>query len=187
MIYIDDRINELDIASALEKVSQQRREQALRFKHEQGKRTCLSAYLLLKRGLLEEYGIKENPVFGYGEHGKPFLKDYPDIHFNFSHCSCAVACILSNRPVGIDVECVRTVSESVMRYAMNEEELASIRQSENPMLQFARLWTKKEAAVKLIGTGITDNLKTVLQTPGLVFETVECSERGYLYTVCRYQ
>ena len=186
MIYIDEHINDFDVAAALSQVSEQRREQALRFKYEQGKRTCLLAYLLLKRALREEYGIEDNPVFGYGEHGKPFLTDYPHIHFNFSHCANAVAVAVSDAPVGIDIESLRAVGSSVVRYAMNDEEIAQIEQAADSTLQFVRLWTMKEAAVKLIGTGITDNLKAVLQMPDLHFETVECTDAGYVYSVCRY-
>ena len=186
MIYIDEHINDFDVAAALSQVSEQRREQALRFKYEQGKRTCLLAYLLLKRALREEYGIDANPVFGYGEHGKPFLTDYPHIHFNFSHCANAVAVAVSDAPVGIDIESLRAVGSPVVRYAMNDEEIAQIEQAADSTLQFVRLWTMKEAAVKLIGTGITDNLKAVLQMPDLHFETVECPDAGYVYSVCRY-
>ena len=44
------------------------------------------------------------PEFSYGEHGKPFLKNYPDWHFNISHCKNAVCCVLSRENVGIDIE-----------------------------------------------------------------------------------
>ena len=44
-------------------ISAQRREQALKFKFEQGQRLCVLAYQLLKQGLREMYGITESPVF----------------------------------------------------------------------------------------------------------------------------
>ena len=59
MIYINDHTEELDIAAALAKVSPQRREQALRFRFDAGRRLSLSAYLLLMEGLEKEYGITE--------------------------------------------------------------------------------------------------------------------------------
>ncbi len=184
MIYIDDRIFEFDLTSALQQISSQRREQAVRFKHELGQRTCVLAYLLLKRALREEYGINENPVFEYNEHGKPSIVGHPDIYFNFSHCREAVVCAVSNQPVGIDVESVRVFKESLVRYTMNDDEVQLILSAERPEVAFTRLWTMKEARLKLTGQGIQDNLKTVLdEAHPKRYTTVECLEKGYIYTV----
>jgi 4'-phosphopantetheinyl transferase len=162
MIYIDEHINDFDLESALLELSDQRREQALRFKYEQGRRTCVLAYLLLKRALREEYGITENPIFEYGEHGKPSIVGHPEIFFNLSHCREAVACAVSDQPIGIDVESVRQFKESLVRYTMNEREVAQIMEAERPDVAFIRLWTMKEARLKLTGEGISNDLKTVL-------------------------
>jgi 4'-phosphopantetheinyl transferase len=186
MIYIDEHINDFNLESALLELSDQRREQALRFKYELGRRTCVLAYLLLKRALREEYGITENPVFEYGEHGKPFIVGHPEIFFNLSHCREAVACAVSDRPIGIDVESVRQFKESLVRYTMNEREVAQIMEAERPDVAFIRLWTMKEARLKLTGEGISNDLKTVLdEAVKKQYTTVECLQQGYIYTVCR--
>jgi len=185
MVYIDEHIMDFDLGAALAEISEQRRQQALRFKFERGQRTCVLAYLLLKEALRREYGITENPLFDYGEHGKPFIVGHPEIHFNLSHCREAVACAVSNRPVGIDVESVREYKEGLARYTMNERELAEIEAAERPDAAFIRLWTMKEARLKLTGQGITDDLKTVLDdTSHLKFTTIEQIDRNYIYTVC---
>ena len=185
MIYIDNHINDFDLDAALQQLSEQRRQQALRFRYELGQRTCALAYLLLKRALREEYGITENPVFEYSEHGKPSIAGHPEIFFNLSHCREAVACVVSNRPVGIDIESVRSFKESLVRYTMNDEEVEQIMNAPRPEVAFIRLWTMKEARLKLTGEGINDNLKTVLnETDIKKYTTVECLERGYIYTVC---
>ena len=186
MLYLNDRLNDFDLDDALAQLSEQRREQALRFKHETGRRTCAAAYLLLCRGLREEYGITEKPVFGYGEHGKPFLVGHQDIHFNLSHCREAAACYVSDRPVGIDVETVRPVRESLMAYTMNEQEQAEIRRAARPDVAFTRLWTQKEALMKLSGRGIDNNLKDVLQLRGdVVLETVVSDDLRYVYSIAK--
>ena len=185
MIYIDDHINDFDLDAALQQLSEQRRQQALRFRYELGQRSCALAYLLLKRALREEYGITENPVFEYGEHGKPTIADHPEIFFNLSHCREAVACAVSDKPVGIDVESVRSFKESLVRYTMNDEEVEQIMTAPRPEVAFIRLWTMKEARLKLTGEGINDNMKTVLnEADRKKYTTVECLERGYIYTVC---
>ena len=103
MVYIDEHIMDFDLDAALQQISEQRREQALRFKFERGQRTCVLAYILLKKALRQEYGIHENPIFEYNAHGKPSIIGHPDIHFNLSHCREAVACAVSPHPIGIDV------------------------------------------------------------------------------------
>ena len=49
---------------------------------------CAKAYMLLKDGLREAYGIVDNPTFEYVKHEKPVLRDYPNIHFNLSIKLC---------------------------------------------------------------------------------------------------
>ena len=185
-VYIDDQIDGFDLEAALQQISEQRREQALRFKFERGRRECVLAYLLLKRGLRELYGITENPLFAYGEHGKPSIVGHPEIHFNLSHCREAVACVVSDHPVGIDVESVvRHYKEGLVGYTMNEQEQQLIAAAQQPDVAFTRLWTMKEARLKLTGEGISRDLKTVLDEPNeKKYTTVECLQRGYIYTVC---
>ena len=169
-----------------------RREQVLAYKHDLGQRQSLLVYRLLCQGLREEYGITEPPTFTYGKHGKPYiptlspaLSHYGEgviskvvdtqipppsrgevgrrVHFSLSHCKEAVACVIDDQPCGIDIESVnRRASESLIRYAMNEEEQSRIAESIEKNRTFIRLWTQKEAVLKLIGTGIRDDMKDVL-------------------------
>lgn len=183
MVYLNDDIANFDFEAALPLLSEQRREQALKFKHEQGRKTCAAAYLLLCEGLRKEYGITEKPVFEYGEHGKPFILGHPEIHFNMSHCREAAICAISETPVGIDVESIREYRESLVHYTMNDDEIAAITQSPNPALTFIRYWTMKEAVLKLSGEGIRNDLKTVLIGFANQIQTFVNEPRGYVYSV----
>ncbi|MDE5788474.1 MAG: 4'-phosphopantetheinyl transferase superfamily protein [Bacteroidaceae bacterium] len=173
MIYIDDRINEYpesDITRWTAELPWQRRERVEAIRHDAGRRQSLLSYRLLCRALREEYGITEPPTFTYNEHGKPFLTetDGRHLHFSLSHCREAVCCVVSERSCGIDIECPRRVPDSVIHYAMNEEEQALIDRAgrdgeeKERMQLFLRLWTRKEAVLKLEGTGIRDTMKDVL-------------------------
>ena len=173
---------DLDLEAALKEISEQRREQALKFKHEQGQRLCVLADQLLKQALREEYGITENPVFEYNEHGKPSIIGHPEVFFNLSHCKEAAVCVVSDQPVGIDVESIREDKEGLVHYSMNDDEIQEIESAEHPDVAFIRLWTMKEATLKLIGTGISNDLKTVLDTAKYKYTTVE--RQRYIYTVC---
>ena len=182
-IIVSEEIWDFDLEAALEDISVQRREQALKFKFELGQRLCVLAYRLLKQGLREEYGIVGNPIFEYNEHGKPSIVGHPEIHFNLSHCKEAVVCVVSDQPVGVDVESIREYRESLVRYTMNDEEIREIESAEDPASTFIRLWTMKEATLKLIGTGISNDIKTVISKE-YRYTTVE--KKNYIYTVCFY-
>lgn len=191
MVYIYDDIEGFsaeELAQSIEKLPTQRREAALRFKHELGRKQCVLAYNLLCNALESEYGITEKPVFEYGEHGKPSIIGHADIHFNLSHCKNAVACAVSDKPIGIDIESVRTAKESVVRYAMSDDEVKHIFESENPDLEFTILWTKKESVLKLTGEGINDKMKSVLSPENMIrihIETTVCD--NYVYSVSKYK
>ena len=171
-----------NLKAVLDDISEQRREQALKFKYEQGQRLCVLAYLLLKQALREGYGITENPVFEYNEHGKPSIVGHPELFFNLSHCKEAAICVVSDQPVGVDVEGIREYKESLVNYTMNDEEIAQIKSAENPAAAFIRLWTMKEATTKLIGTGISNDMKTVLDPTKYKYTTVD--RQRYIYTIC---
>lgn len=183
MIYLNDDIAHFDFEAALPLLSEQRREQAMKFKYEQGRKTCAAAYLLLCEGLRKEYGMAEKPVFEYGEHGKPFIIGHPEIHFNLSHCKEAAICVISDRPVGVDIESIREYKESLVDYTMNDDEVAMIAHSLHPAQTFTRLWTMKEAILKCCGEGIGGrSMKNVL-TGSERIETIVNVEKNYVYSV----
>lgn len=181
-VLVSEEIWSFDLEAALGEISEQRREQALKFKYELGQRLCVLAYQLLKQALRKEYGITENPIFEYNEHGKPSIVGHPEIFFNLSHCKEAAVCVVSDQPVGVDVESIREYREGLVRYSMNDEEVREIESSEHPERAFIHLWTMKEASLKLIGTGISNDLKTAIDYQQFHYKTIE-SER-YIYTVC---
>ena len=184
IILVNENIWEFDLEAGLKDISEQRREQALKFKFEQGQRLCVLAYQLLKEGLQKEYGITDNPIFEYNEHGKPSIVGHPEIYFNLSHCKEAAICAISDKPVGVDVESIREFRDSLVNYTMNDEEKAEMASSSNPAATFIRLWTMKEATSKLIGTGITNDVKTLIDTTKYKYNTTE--KESYIYTICSF-
>lgn len=172
---------------AVAKLPAWRRERALAYRHEQGRKECAMSYLLLCRALREVYGIEWQPCFVIGEHGKPelalpqeglgdaSLKDAPGgtsleaalpfsslPHFNMSHCKKAVACVVADGEVGVDIERLGRFSEAMARHVLNDEEYAEVMAADDPDVVFTDYWTKKEAIVKLTGRGIDDDLKNII-------------------------
>ncbi len=186
MIYINEHTEDLDIATALAKVSPQRREQAMKFRFESGQRLSLAVYLLLMDGLRDEYGILSPPVFNYTSEGKPFIADRPDIHFNFSHSGNVALCALSNQPLGADVEVPRKITPSLIAYTMNDDEQSQINASPDPAMRFLHFWTRKEALLKLTGEGIRNDMKQVLkESEQYHFETIKTNH--YLFSIVKHR
>ena len=162
-------------------VPEPRRSEALGFKHTFGRFACLKSYLMLAELLRSEFGLEEFRMEA-SEHGKPFIPDHPDIHFNISHCRKAISVVVSDKPVGIDVEEFRNFSDGLLDKSMSPTEKSEILNSDIPQEKFALYWTRKEAVFKMQGTGITDNLHHIL-SGGVTTGTKINREKGYALSV----
>ena len=179
--------SEQEIARLLPLVSEQRREQALRYKHSFGQFCCLKSYIILCE-LLAEWGRKNQqlvpllPEFLYNEYGAPYIAGGP--HFSISHCKHGIAVVINNTPVGIDIEVVRPFKDDLMQKTMNSAEQQHIISSTHPNKEFIRLWTQKEAYLKLKGTGIiTDLHNTLAQKQDIVWKEVSNFQLEYICTI----
>lgn len=192
-IFIRDDIEQVgnaELAPLLSRLPEWRREKVLRFKHLSGQRESAIAFLLLSEALQTEYGVHDVPPFSYTEHGKPFLADYPHIHFNLSHCRNAVLCALDDQPIGADVESIRTASPGLVRYTMSDAEQALITSSPHPDRTFTTLWTRKEALLKLTGEGVGSEMHHILlpqrlADAGIQLHTTVCQD--YIYSIATRQ
>lgn len=163
-----DQITAAELQAAMAQLPDWRREKAMKFRFHSGKCECTYAFRLLQKALPHISDI----TFSEDEHGKPSIIGHPEICFNLSHCKYAVACAIDSHPIGVDIECRGRYKSSLAEYTCCEAELAMINSALDPDLTFTILWTKKEALLKLIGTGITDNLKDILlNTPNVTFST----------------
>ena len=92
---------------------------------------------------------------------KPYLPEYPMVQFNLSHCKGMVACIISSKAVGIDVEPIRPFHPAVMRKVCSHEEQKLIEEASCQEESFFRLWTLKESYIKAVGKGLRLSMKQV--------------------------
>lgn len=147
---------------ALFAVSPARRERILSIKPLRERCLSLGGALLLQNAL-KTLEIRD-PVFACGDHGKPYLPDFPEVHFNVSHAGEYALCALSDAPVGCDVERIRPLSPHLPERVLSPEELASLTaQPEGTEREtlFFRFWTLKESYLKAVGCGITVELASV--------------------------
>lgn len=169
--------------------SAQRQAQALRYSHTFGQFCCLKSYEMLLT-LLREWGREHNtdtydtfpPEFLYNDHGQPRLLGGP--HFSISHCKEAIAVCVDDTSVGIDVESIRVLRPELVAKAMSIKEQNLIAASVSQEWAFTRLWTQKEALLKLRGTGIIADLRNTLDDcAGVSFLTMDNPLHNYVLTI----
>ena len=168
-------------------VSEQRRQQALRYSHTFGRFCCLKSYLMLLELLSAVYPELDTskPEFGYTAQGKPFLLARPDIHFSISHTKNAILVAISDAPIGVDIEAFRSPSAALIARTMNATEQAAILQaSGTPEALFSAIWTRKEAVLKLRGTGIEGDLKHVLSGSEAIFTRIFL-RKSYAFSIAQ--
>lgn len=131
----------------LDRLPTERKERALACrKEEDSMRIACAGYLLQK--VLSNEGI-DHPIFEKNQWGKPCLKDEV-LHFSLSHSGLWVVCAVSDTPVGVDIERPRNMDKITKLFptARTEEDVL-------------RLWTAKEAYLKMVGCGLTAGLDSV--------------------------
>lgn len=190
-IEIDDHMNRCtaaEVARLLPLVPEWRREQALRYKHLFGQYCCLRSWemvtdLSIQSRLALDLLSTKSRLVRYNEHGKPFFEDGP--FFSISHCKEAIAVVVAEEPVGIDVESIRKADESLIERVMNKQEreqLDGVEGIEKDRL-FTRLWTQKEAVVKALGTGLQsfEQIQGILEKGAWRVESFE--KEKYIYSI----
>ena len=146
----------------------ERRAKVERFVFQKDKCLCLGAGLLLSFAL-RKAGVRDFAL-GYGAHNKPHLLNCSNVHFNLSHSGAWAVCAVSSDPVGIDVEERRAYDDGVARLCFTANELAWMERQDDVPRAFARLWTRKESYVKLLGTGLSKSPNSFEAMPGTQLE-----------------
>lgn len=100
-------------------------------------------------------------IFEYSAKGKPSLGDPKHgVHFNISHSGdLALVAVAADRAVGIDVERKRYIDDAlgVARrfFSPSESEWLIAVSAEQRDHAFLTLWTRKEACLKVLGSGLS--------------------------------
>lgn len=127
---------------------------------------ALARYMLWK-----EFHVPVDAKIGYGEFGKPYLLDYPRLQFNISHSGRYVACVVCDRPVGIDIQKITPYRPDVAAKVCRKVELIQIETSGNQATEFTKIWTIKEAYLKMLGVGLGHGLQAMEIPPYMNVQT----------------
>lgn len=159
LYYLD--VNIIDDKKS-EDLSKYRLDKVNNFKFEKDKKLSLAAGILLDQGLNQIYNLKEKDMeIGLSEYGKPYIKNYPDIHFNISHTSKMSICVFSSSIVGCDIETIREYDQLLVNRCFSSIEKEYIKKSKNKNKAFTRIWLHKEAFLKCIGIGLNKKMNQI--------------------------
>jgi 4'-phosphopantetheinyl transferase len=151
---------------------EQRRAGALR--HRADRDASVAAHLLVRYcaaaltgqpvGSLEL--VQRCAVCGSTEHGRPAIAGLPELHVSLAHTRGAVVAGADRRPIGVDVEGVRTadLDPGVLAATLTAAEAARVRAASDPPSAFLRHWVRKECLVK-VGVVTLDELSRVELDP----------------------
>ena len=138
-----------DYAPYLPLLTPERREKTERCRAERGRIQSILTELLIRR---EAAGGGEISV-AYNEYGKPHLLVPSGTHFSVSHTAHYIAYAEGSVPVGVDIEYRREINLNIAKHYFSKAEQQILRESRDPVLDFYRIWTAKEAILKRNGTG----------------------------------
>ncbi|MDL2227711.1 4'-phosphopantetheinyl transferase superfamily protein [Odoribacter sp. OttesenSCG-928-L07] len=121
------------------------------------------------RFLIRKY-LKENFSNNYKEfridlesNGKPFFRNTDSLSFSISHSGEQIVVLLSKSKCGIDIESVKNYRKEIAKRFFHKTEfeyLESINDTKKQAEEFYRIWTVKEAVLKLTGKGISGGLSS---------------------------
>ncbi|MEV7287864.1 4'-phosphopantetheinyl transferase superfamily protein [Streptomyces sp. NPDC093252] len=126
-------------------------------------RRVLAGYLGVPAPALE-FGRHPCPRCAHPEHGRPRLvRPVTDLEFSLSRSGPYWAlAVTAGRPVGVDIETGRALDTTpAAHYALGAAEAAHVLAAAEPAHAFLRCWTRKEAVVKAVGTGIVTALRAI--------------------------
>lgn len=136
------------------------RARAARFVFERDRRRFVAAHAGLRRLLGEQVGVEPAALrFESGEFGKPRLLDEPGCAFSLSHSGDeALVALRDGGDVGVDLEALGGTRdiEGLARHCLTPAELVDFDATPEPEreLAFLRAWTRKEACLKAVGSGL---------------------------------
>lgn len=145
-------------AGDLSVLSTEEHERAARLKRARDCIRSLEAHCALRHILAYQLNINPGCLeFGATPAGKPYLtKPVQNLEFNLSHsASYGLIAVAMGRSVGVDIEVQRPISDlsGVARQIMTTQE-ARLWSRSQTRSAFFDLWSRKEAILKAVGSGL---------------------------------
>lgn len=142
-------------------LSPEERKRADRFYKENDTARFIVRRAVLRLLMADELALPPDQIeFITGINGKPHLVNSKGIHFNCSHSSSFAVIVIANQQIGTDIEYINDDFDyaGIVEYAFSARESDALQCSAKPVRDFFTIWTRKEAFLKAIGTGIGQDI-----------------------------
>ena len=147
----------------LEKVNEQQKEKAMKYKNELDQVRSLASSYLINR-------LSKEPLL-FNDMGKPFFENGPC--FNVSHSGQYIVMAVSNKDIGVDIEENKEKDMTSLIRIFNEAEAKMIKEHAD----FYYLWCAKESLIKCIGSSIN----RIKEIPALPLNGVKAFSGKHYY------
>lgn len=145
----------------------------------------VAARLLLRKAL-RDWGYIGDLNIQLTAFGKPYIHAAPAFNISYTHGQVLLA-ISSIPGIGVDIEWAKPIDYKSMMSVMHPNEQKWIMESDAPMHNFYRIWTRKEAVLKALGIGLINELDMLDCTQkyvqyngeGILWKTVKAFEDEY--------
>ena len=146
--------------------------------NEKDKKLSLAGRILLRSGIEELYNKSEFEIT-YNEHGKP-LCDF--CYFNISHSGDRVVCVVSDLPVGVDLQQIRPIKPRKEYKFFSDDESCYVNQDSDISKRYIEIFAKKESAIKMLGLSLANSDKVDIFSQEFNFETTFIDD--YILAIC---
>ncbi len=144
----------------LKRVSKLRKQKVDACRGRKDKLRSLAAGLLLEEQMRQNF--LDPGLIAEAEGGKLIIPDQTEFYFSLAHSGEYAACVVSDFPVGVDIQQYKPVREGLAKRFFQAQEAALLKKARGNAREelFFRLWTGKESYVKLTGEGLRKNLNS---------------------------
>ncbi|QSF46223.1 4'-phosphopantetheinyl transferase family protein [Paenibacillus tianjinensis] len=180
-----ENINSInEYMSYLKFLSKEKGERLSRFSRKDDFLRSLVADLLIRLMLVKNMNLSNMDIrISSNSYGKPFIQGH-SVEFNVSHSGEWVTAVISQSPVGIDVEKIRPIDLDIAKKIFTEKEYADIvaKNDKERNEYFFDLWTLKESYIKAYGHGLSiplDSFSFSVKDQNISFENNHSQEHFY--------
>ena len=146
----------------------------------------LQAHARLRREMASRLALDPRELsYHTGEHGKPYFLPDGGWYFSLSYTTDAAVLALAKQPIGVDIEKIRPHRMRFVNNLGTPHELSLLKCAPDDLSLFYSFWTRKEAWLKLTGSGLTVPLTSFDVWDGAVAaRCVTLQEDEYCISFC---
>lgn len=145
----------------IDMLSDERKRKVSSYIYEKDKKLSLGAGILLDT-MLKTHNLREKDMlYSYNKYGKPYFINYPYIYYNISHSEKMCILVEDSKNIGCDIEKTREYDKDIIDKCFSIKEKENINKTDNKNYLFTQIWTAKEAFLKNIGLGLSNEMNNI--------------------------